>query len=243
MRVLLIDDHALFRAGVALLLRQARSDIEIVEAGTLAEGAELARQERLSMVFLDLDLPDGHGFEALKQLKLERPSLPIVIMSAQESWQTIDNAIELHAMGFVPKSQTPDVLFAALQAALAGGVFLPASIIDRDPAVQSSMMFRLGPRNESTEEAGRPVDNAQTLGISPRLFDTLRLVVQGYPNKTIAREMGVEEITVRKYVSTLLAHFNVRRRTELIVYVAKSGICLGTPEPRSPDADLTHPRL
>jgi two-component system, NarL family, nitrate/nitrite response regulator NarL len=235
MRVLLIDDHALLRAGVSLLLRQVRPDIEVVEAGTVAEGLEEARRQALNMVFLDLDLPDGHGFAVLQQLKIDRPSLPVVIMSAQEDPAIIDKAIELHAMGFVPKSQNPDVLFAALQAALAGGVFLPASIVDRGD-------FSSPPRTtwpEGKQDSGAGLGNRATtafeLALTPREFDTLRWVVLGYPTKTIAQKMGVEDITIRKYVSSLLAHFNVRRRTELIVYVAKSGIRLGPPEVSSPD--------
>jgi two-component system, NarL family, nitrate/nitrite response regulator NarL len=243
MRVLLVDDHAILRAGVALLLRQARSDIEIVEAGTVAEGLEEARRQALNMVFLDLDLPDGHGFAVLQQLKADRPSLPVVIMSAQEDRSIIDKAIELHAMGFVPKSQNPDVLFAALQAALAGGVFLPASIIDRgDCSSPPNSTWPHGRHEpESPGVAGQPT-TAFELGLTHREFDTLKWVVLGYPTKTIAQKMGVEDITIRKYVSNLLAHFNVRRRTELIVYVAKSGIRLGPPEVSCPDQTVGDPQ-
>jgi two-component system nitrate/nitrite response regulator NarL len=236
MRVLLIDDHALLRAGVSLLLKQVRPDMEVVEAGTLAEGLEEARRQALNMVFLDLDLPDGHGFTALQQLKIDRPSLPVVIMSAQEDPAIIDKAIELHAMGFVPKSQNPDVLFAALQAALAGGVFLPASIVDRgDHSSPPSTAWAHSRPDTGNSGLVNQATTAFELGLTPREFDTLKWVVLGYPSKTIAQKMGVEDITIRKYVSSLLAHFNVRRRTELIVYVAKSGIRLGPPEISSPD--------
>lgn len=235
MRVLLIDDHALLRAGVALLLKQVRPDIEVVEAGTMAEGLEEARRQSLNMVFLDLDLPDGNGFDALQQMKVDRPSLPVVIMSAQDDPAIIDRAIELHAMGFVPKSQNPEVLFAALQAALAGGVFLPASIVDRGDLTPPSAAWPYSRHDPGGSGLVNQVTTAFDLGLTPREFDTLKWVVLGYPTKTIAQKMGVEDITIRKYVSSLLAHFNVRRRTELIVYVAKSGIRLGPPEISPPD--------
>lgn len=241
MRVLLIDDHAILRAGVALLLRQVRPDIEIVEAGTMAEGLEVARSQSLNMAFLDLDLPDGNGFALLEQLKVDRPALPVVIMSAKEEAAIIDRAIELHAMGFVPKSQNPDVLFAALQAALAGGVFLPPSIVDRgDHASPLGPGWAQGRQPGGAPHAGR-IATASDLGLTLRQFDTLKWVVLGYPTKTIAQKMGVEDITVRKYVSSLLAHFNVRRRTELIVYVAQNGIRLGAPEASAPDQIIGYP--
>jgi DNA-binding NarL/FixJ family response regulator len=164
-----------------------------------------------------------------------------VVMSADESNATIHRALELHATGFVPKSQKPDVLHAALQSALAGGVFLPASVIDE---VRRGMLVAHAPHvpaQPSRAAAHAPVP-AHTVGnadfgLTPREFETLRWLVRGLPTKSIASRMGLEDITVRKYVSQLLAHFNVRRRTELIVLLAESGTKLGAPPVSDPVAD------
>src|SRR5471032_3691535 len=131
MRVLIVDDHELFRAGVALLLRELFPNIELLDASTLSQGMSHALCELLNIVFLDLDLPDGHGCNALAELKESRPSLPVIVISADESVQTISRCIQLRAMGYVPKSSPPEALHAAISAVLAGGVFLPAVSIAR----------------------------------------------------------------------------------------------------------------
>ncbi|WP_156132431.1 LuxR C-terminal-related transcriptional regulator, partial [Paraburkholderia terrae] len=179
----------------------------------------------------------GHGCDALAELKELRPSLPVIVISADESVETISRCIELRAMGYVPKSSPPEALHAAISAALAGGVFLPAASIAR---------LR---RDMGTDEApvSRPVNaqpgcnsemsSASELGLTPREFETLAWLVRGLPSKAIALRMGLEDITVRKYVSHLLAHFNLRRRTELIVMLADKGIRLGVPPVTDPAHD------
>ncbi|MGV7245726.1 response regulator [Caballeronia sp. M23-90] len=224
MKVLLIDDHALFRAGVMLLLREAMPGIEILQASTLRDGVETALNQALNLVFLDLELPDGNGLDALEMLKHQRPSLPVVIMSADERVGTIVQALGFNAMGFVPKSQPPEVLQAALHSALAGGVFLPVSIVQTLAGDQAP--FELA-----------TVIETDHLGLSPRLFETLGWLAQGLPSKAIAVRMGLEDITVRKYVSQLLAHFNVRRRTELIVLLANNQVSFGPPPLSQPALD------
>ena len=129
MRVLIVDDHELFRAGLAFLLKELFPDIELLHASTLSQGMSHALGEFLNIVFLDLELPDGHGCSALAELKESRPSLPVIVISADESVETISRCIELRAMGYVPKSSPPEALRAAISAVLAGGVFLPASSI------------------------------------------------------------------------------------------------------------------
>ena len=233
MRVLLIDDHALFRAGIGLLLRELHPTIEILEAGRMSDGLELARVEPLNLVFLDLALPDGHGFDALRVMKTERPALPVVVMTALEDRDTVNTAIDLHAMGFVPKSQGPQALNAALQSALVGGVFLPSSIFDRGNLTANHDNWSAPMVHGTDGSSGQPCASLPppptTTGLTPRESETLRWLIRGLPNKSIASKMQVEDITVRKYVSHLLAHFNVKRRTELIVYCAKNGIISGPP--------------
>jgi DNA-binding NarL/FixJ family response regulator len=129
MRVLIVDDHELFRAGLSLLLKKHFSDIQLVHASTLSQGIHHALHELLNIVFLDLDLPDGHGCNALAELKASRPSLPVIVISADERMETISRCVELRAIGYVPKSSHPEAPNAAISAVLAGGVFLAAASI------------------------------------------------------------------------------------------------------------------
>lgn len=248
MRVLLVDDHELFRAGLALLMKELLPDLELIQASTLSQGVDLALAEHPDIVFLDLELPDGHGCDALVQLKAARPSLPVVVISADESVETVGRCIELHAMGYVPKSSSPETLHAAIGAVLSGGVFLPAASIgglrrlidaDEPPARESGK----APPNAHGE-----IWDAPGLGLTPREFETLAWIVRGLPSKAIASKMGLEDITVRKHISHLLAHFNLRRRTELIVMLADKGITLGSlsvsdPSPGRKSADGERRRI
>ena len=186
---------------------------------------------------MDLDLPDGHGCSALGRLKESRPSLPVIVISADESVETITRCIELRAMGYVPKSSAPEALHAAISAVLAGGVFLPAASIARlRRDMGTDEVSGHGP-GKTQPSGSSELSNASELGLTPREFETLAWLVRGLPSKSIALKMGLEDITVRKYVSHLLAHFNLRRRTELIVMLADRGIKLGVPPVTDPAHD------
>ncbi|MEC5409271.1 response regulator transcription factor [Paraburkholderia sp. MPAMCS5] len=229
MRVLLVDDHELFRAGLALLVKELSPDVELLHASTLSHGVDLAMAEHPDIVFLDLALPDGHGCDVLVRLKDARASLPVVVISADESTETISRCLELRAMGYVPKSSSPEALHAAIVAVLSGGVYLPAASI---AGLRRAIDIAEAPARESGR--AQPTNGAPTfwdaplLGLTPREYETLTWLARGLPSKAIASKMGLEDITVRKYISHLLAHFNLRRRTELIVMLADKGITLGT---------------
>jgi DNA-binding NarL/FixJ family response regulator len=240
MRVLIVDDHELFRAGLALLLKELFPDIELLHASSLSQGMSHALGELLNIVFLDLDLPDGHGCSALAELKESRPSLPVIVISADESVETITRCIELRAMGYVPKSSPPEALHAAISAVLAGGVFLPAASIARlrrDMGTDEALLHEPRESGNARRNVNPEMSTASELGLTPREFETLAWLVRGLPSKAIALKMGLEDITVRKYVSHLLAHFNLRRRTELIVMLADKGIKLGVPPVTDPALD------
>jgi DNA-binding NarL/FixJ family response regulator len=239
MGVLIVDDHELFRAGLALLLKEHFPDIQLLHASTLSQGIHHALRELLNIVFLDLDLPDGHGCNALAELKASRPSLPVIVISADESMETISRCIELRAMGYVPKSSHLEALNAAISAVLAGGVFLPAASIAHLRCDMGTDEAPLGQHPQAQSSATSEVSDAAGLKLTPREFETLTWLARGLPSKAIALRMGLEDITVRKYVSHLLAHFNLRRRTELIVMLADKGIKLGV----LPVTDPAHDRI
>ncbi|CAB3646590.1 Transcriptional activator protein ExaE [Paraburkholderia sediminicola] len=242
MRVLIVDDHELFRAGLALLLTELFPNIELLHASTLSQGMNHALVELLNIVFLDLDLPDGNGCNALAELKESRPSLPVIVISADERVETISRCIQLRAMGYVPKSSPPEALRAAISAVLAGGVFLPASSIARlSRDMDTTDKVPANRPDDRQARAKSETSNASELGLTPREFETLALLVRGLPSKAIALRMGLEDITVRKYISHLLAHFNLRRRTELIVMLADKGIKLGVPPVTDPALDRNLP--
>lgn len=239
MRILLIDDHPLFRAGLELLLKELEPKASVFHAGTCAEGVALAQKKPLNLVFLDLNLPDGSGLDCLKALKEARPSLPVVVVSGQEMDRgLIEQALELKAMGFVPKSENAEMVAAALRAALSGGVFLPASLMGLG-AGHSSPLAMAGRGAGLAQPALPEPSKAAELGITLRQGDVLRLLVQGLPNKRIATKLGISVPVVKKHVSDLLAHFQVVSRTQLVALIARRGICLGPPDLSDPRDEFT----
>jgi DNA-binding NarL/FixJ family response regulator len=206
--VLLIDDHTLFREGLKFLLRSLDAALEVDEAGDCAAALAHAAKRGYDLVLLDLKMPGVAGLDALAALREAIPAAPLVVLSGEESPAVVRAAIERGAMGFIPKSSTPEVLLQALRLVLARGVYLPPSVLAvAEPAAA-----------DGSETALR--------GLTPRQIDVLRCVIQGKSNKIIARELDVSEGTVKAHLSSVLRAFGARSRTEAVYAAAKLGLKL-----------------
>ncbi len=209
MRVLIIDDHALVREGIALVLRSLRPDCSIVQADTCQSGIEAARAEPFDMVLLDLQLPDMPGFVALERFRREHGSLPVVVVSGMEDRDTVLRTLDMGAKAFVPKSADSSKIRHALEALLDGRVYLPESVVGAGAGV--------GPQSV------RPESN---WNLTDRQREVLALVVAGLPNKLIARRLDIAESTVKIHVSAILRELRVTSRTQALIAVARSGVRL-----------------
>src|SRR5438105_2325758 len=130
MKALLVDDHAMFREGLALLLAHHFEDVELLQAETLAGALSLVKQHgALDVILLDLALPDSQGLDALPRLHGAAPGARVVVLSADDSASTVRGAIEQGASGFIPKTAQSSALRQALTTVLGGGVHLPASLL------------------------------------------------------------------------------------------------------------------
>lgn len=209
---MLVDDHGIFREGTALLLKSLDPAIEVSHARSACECLDKAANEAFDLVFLDLGLPDKPGLEALTDLKHAHPDLPVVVLSGQEERDIVLDAIKRGAMGFIPKSSDdPQVLWHALKMAVSGSVTVPSFVTGNATAPQITVQTPM-----------------QNLGLTLRQMEVLRLLVQGLPNKSIARRLDIAETTARGHVSELLATFRVTNRTQLVLDVAKRGLVLNT---------------
>ena len=215
-KVLLVDDHALFREGLKFLLRGLDPGLETDEAGSSAVALERAASHDYDLVLLDLKLPGRNGLDALEELREAAPGVPLVVLSGEDDPQAIRVAIDRGAMGFIPKSSTPDVLIKALKLVLAHGVYLP-------PAALQAHNEYPTPSAASSEATSR---GSALEGITPRQMDVLRCIIQGKPNKVIARELGIASNTVKQHVSGVLQTLGVRNRTEAVYAAAKLGLRL-----------------
>ena len=212
MRILLVDDHALFRDGVALLLKELDPAVQVLHAANLGEAlAALGGGTDIGLILLDLILPGAHGFQALEAIRERHPGVPLVMLSSQEDQVTVLRSIQLGAMGFVPKSASSQQMFDALRTVLAHGIYVPPlSLAGIALAVPAQ------PRTSPAE-----------LGLTQRQTQVLRLILEGKPMKLIARELGLSPNTAKTHVSAVLRALCVTTRTQAIVAASRMGLVLG----------------
>ena len=225
MKLLLIDDHPLFRDGLSLLI-QHRLDLaehggaEVLEAGSLQEALlALESHPDVDLVLLDLGLADRQGLGTLTEWRELVPQLPVVVLSADDRPGTIVAAIDQGASGFIPKTVEASVMQEALHRVLSGGVYLPPLPTDAvapDPLPSDDD----GMRDEAVGPDAK-------LGLSGRQLDVLRLLVEGKPNKEICRVLSLSESTVKTHLSAIFRKLKVSSRTQAVVAVARAGVTLG----------------
>jgi two-component system, NarL family, nitrate/nitrite response regulator NarL len=213
MKLLLVDDHALFRGGLKSLLQELGGTLVLDEAGNYAEALERVTACRYDLVLLDLNMPGLNRLDALTALRQAVPEVPVVVLSGEDEPAVVRAAIERGAMGFIPKTATPGVLVQALRLVLAHGVYLPVGVLDAVGAA--------APADSGTHAVARTLP-----GLTARQMDVLRCVIRGMPNKVIARELDIAEATVKVHLSSVLRAFGVRNRTEAVYAAAKMGLRL-----------------
>lgn len=207
MKILVVDDHALFRAGLRMLLQTLQRQAEVFEAGSLAEAIEVASTHPdLSVCLLDLQLDGEYGLDGLAVLKQIAPDVAAVVVSASQDPATIRACLDLGAMSFVPKSMAPATLALVLREVLGGAVFLPPEMLAHS----------------------RPKDLLVPL-LTRRQRDVLHALGRGMPTKSIARELALSEHTVKEYISGLFSALKVNNRTEAVVVASVLGLWSATP--------------
>ena len=202
MHILLVDDHALFRAGLRLLLGSLCPQVRILEAGCLDEALEhLHRHGDVRVCLLDLDLKGDQGLPAIERMRQCAPEAAVVIVSAADDPVTVRACIEAGAMSYITKSSPPEVLTLALKRVLVGEVFLPRSI---------------QPEGDEAASGGR--------NLTRRQLEVLAALSRGLSTKLIARELALSEHTVKEYLSDIFRLLEVHNRTEAVIKASRLGL-------------------
>jgi DNA-binding NarL/FixJ family response regulator len=226
MKVLLIDDHALFREGLALLLAPLREGLHISEAGSCEEGLQKLHQDGcVDLVLIDINMPGLSGLQGIALLRQQWPAMPVVALSSSDDRETVLSAVDAGAMGFIPKSATSAVLMAALKLVLARGIYLPPSAFLGAARQEPPAKLAPAPRGSSAVHGARPAE----LGLSPRQCEVLYLILQGKPAKLIERELGLSTSTVKAHTSAVLRALNVTTRTQAVVAAGRMGLRFDEP--------------
>ena len=224
--ILLLEDQALVRAGMRELIQITEPRARIAEASSYEEAVARIEAGRFDIAFLDIDLKDGRsGLDFLRWLRARDVDTRAIMLSGRAEKELVMECLQEGASGYILKDMDGEGLFRrALDTVFQGSIFLPANVIGR------------GGFTPEPAAAPAPVP-AETLGVSGRSLEVLYYVCQGLPNKSIARNMGIEEGTVRKdYLPRLFRLFKVARRTELLVEMSRRGIVIPPPAGAAPPA-------
>ena len=207
MKILVVDDHPLIQQALAHALPALHGAIDVLAAiDREATLTALARHPDCALVLLDLALPGAHGLDLLAQLRRDFPLLPVVVLSATHDRATVGAAMAAGAQGYIAKTSTPDELLDAVRTVLEGGRSVTSHLTAGAPSIGGV--------------AG------ETLGLTHRQADVLRLLIQGKPNKLICRDLRLSEGTVKVHVSAILRALNVRSRAQAIAELSRRGVVI-----------------
>jgi DNA-binding NarL/FixJ family response regulator len=215
MKILVIDDHVLIRQAMQGVLKKLRRDAVVLDAPNSQQAMQIiTTHPDISLILLDLTLPDRDGFSVLAELRERYPEIAIVVLSAVQDPANVMKALDLGALGYIPKSAQGDVILNALRLVISGGIYVPPEILSRE---------------ELPRSAPRPLASDRSrilpahIGLTDRQLDVLALMMQGKNNKTICRMLNLAEPTVKNHVTAILKALKVTNRTEAVIAVHNLG--------------------
>jgi two-component system response regulator NreC len=210
-RLLLVDDHAVVRSGLRMLLA-SESDVEIVgEAGTAAEAIEKTSQVAPQVILMDIGLPDLSGIDATREIKKRYPDIAIVALTIHEDEEYFFKMLEAGASGYVPKRAAPDELLLAIRAAASGEVYLYPSLAK---LLVTDYLNQEHPADEK----------AQLDGLTDRERQVLTYLAEGTSNEEIAVSLVISPKTVERHRENIMRKLNLHSRAELVRYAIRKGI-------------------
>jgi two-component system response regulator NreC len=210
-KLLLVDDHAVVRSGLRMLL-DGDDSVDIVgEAGSASEALTAISKLKPDVVLMDIGLPDLSGIDATREIKRLWPEIAVIALTIHEDEEYFFQMLDAGASGYVPKRAAPAELLTAIEVAASGEVYLYPTLA------------KLLVKDYLTQE--RPDENAQqTDGLTSRQYEVLVLLAEGYNNTEIADKLNISPNTVARHRENIMQKLNLHSRTELVKYAIRKGI-------------------
>lgn len=213
-KVLLVDDHALFRDGMRYVLQQLADEVEILDTGNFTEALQLVMANPdLDLALLDLHMPDSNGVSSLQLFHQRFPTVPLVVVSGSDQRDDIESVMNLGAMGFISKMSASKAMLSALRMVLDGGVYVP-------PQLLQQAVSKLEPGQALNDKRSQ---RASKYGLTPRQLQVLQLIGAGMSNKDISRELNLAEGTVKIHVAAIYQTLHVNSRVEAVETARRFG--------------------
>jgi two-component system response regulator NreC len=210
-RLMLVDDHAVVRSGLRMLLENQADMVIVGEAGTAAEALAALSELHPDVVLMDIGLPDVSGIEAAREMRRLRPETAIVALTIHEDEEYFFKMLDAGAVGYVPKRAAPEELVSAIRAAAAGEVFLHPSL--------AKLLVKDYLGQEPAGKTARALD-----GLTQREQQVLSLLADGASNPEIAEGLKISPKTVGRHRENIMRKLNLHSRTELVKYAIRKGI-------------------
>jgi two-component system response regulator NreC len=209
-RLLLVDDHAVVRSGLKMLLENER-DVQIIgEASSASEAIEAAVRLKPNVILMDIGLPDLSGIEATREIKKRIADVAIVALTIHEDEEYFFKMLEVGAAGYVPKRAAPEELLTAIRAAATGQVYLYPSL--------AKLLVR------DFLEGGRSIGEQTSSDLTDREQEVLTYLAEGASNEEIAASLVISPKTVARHRENIMRKLNLHSRAELVRYAIRKGI-------------------
>ena len=217
-RVLVVDDHALFRKGVASLLGDTEGFTVVGEARDGREAVAKAQALTPDVVLMDVYMPGMDGLEAARRIKQTRPSVRIIMLTISEEDQNLFEALKAGAHAYLLKSVEPEELFRTLRGIVRGEAFL-------SPSMAAKLL------DEFARKSGASVEEASAARVSAREREVLELLTGGAVNKEIAAALGISENTVKNHLKSIMEKLHAQNRVQVVAYALRKGLVRAQPPP------------
>lgn len=211
-KVLMVDDHGLFRDGMRYVLQQLADEVEVIDSSNFIDGMKQAADHPdLDLALLDLHMPGSEGVKSILTFHQSNPGIPLVVVSGSDQREDIEKVMEYGAMGFISKMSSSKIMLSALRMVLDGGVYLPPQLLLQAMATLD--------QNSADKRSDRPNKN----GLTNRQMQTLQLLAEGLSNKEISQRMNLAEGTVKIHTAAVYQTLKVSSRLEAVSTARRLG--------------------